>query len=431
MNGGLRPTLTDAWLGDGATRASRTWHRLGRALRRAPRTLRYYHRVDDPRSWLLATRLAPFVDAYGLAIEIEVVPSPAAEVDPEPELRTRFDVADTRRFAEAYGLAFPEPGCEPVAARVRIANALALAPRPAREKLDRLARISALLLARDGDALARMADETGTTRGQDVRPSLESAYVRLRKHGHYLGAVVEYEGELYEGVERLGHLERRLVAEGLPDQVLALELPLPPLPLDPTPVEVELFFSYRSPYSYLGLERIVALASAYGIQLVLRPVLPLVMRGVEVPTDKLRYLVRDAKREADRLGIPFGKIADPVGSAVERCLAIHVRLARAGDPLPFARAATAAIWSRGVDLAADAGLFEVASSVGLEADFVRAALADDSWREEVERNREAMYEASLWGVPTFRVGGFATWGQDRLRFVLDEVARHRSGTRRS
>jgi len=425
MSGGIKTVLAEAMLGDGARRASRSFHKIGRTLRRAPRTIRYYHRVDDPRSWLLATLLGPFVDAYGLAIEVEVVPEPAAEVDPEPQLRAKFDVIDTRRLAASFGVAFPEPGSEPVAARTRLANSLALAPRPGREKLERIAKISELLLAGNGTALARMADETGTTRGQDLRPALEAAYTRLRKHGHYTSAVVEYEGELYAGVERLAHLERRLVGEGLEDRQLSPTLALPAACPSAEPIDVEVFFSYRSPYSYLGVERAHAIASDYALRLVLRPVLPMVMRGLAVPTHKRRYIVRDAKREADAHGIAFGRIKDPIGPGVERSLALHVHAEREGKALEFARAAMAAVWSQGVDLATDEGLASVAKSVGFDAAFVTAALADESWRDVVEGHREAMYEAGLWGVPTFRIGEFATWGQDRLPLIAAEARRIR------
>ena len=42
------------------------------------------------------------------------------------------------------------------------------------------------------------------------------------------------------------------------------------------------------------------------IPLVLRPIAPMVARGLPVPQVKRLYIVRDAKRCADRLGIPFG-----------------------------------------------------------------------------------------------------------------------------
>ena len=46
------------------------------------------------------------------------------------------------------------------------------------------------------------------------------------------------------------------------------------------------------------------------------------MRGQPLPLAKRLYILRDAKREADRLGLPFGKIHDPLGEGVWRCLTI-------------------------------------------------------------------------------------------------------------
>lgn len=422
----LRANLVDVWLGDGSRGVTRGLRALGRRIRRAPRTIRYYHRVDDPRSWLLAKVLGPFVDAYGLALEIVIVPTPSADVDPEPELRAKFDVEDTRRLARAFGLAFPEPGLEPVAARVRMANAVALLERPVRERLELLAQVSELLLGRAGDALATLADERGAFKGQDVRAALERGYASLRKRGFYTSAAVEYEGEFYPGVERLAHLEERLVAEGLPDAGLAPRLPVPePKANLGALVDVEVFFSFRSPYSYVGVERIAALAESHGLRLVLRPVLPMVMRGLAVPRQKRLYIVRDAKREARRYDIPFGKIVDPVGAGAERCLAVACLAAHEGKDLAFSLAALRAIWSRGVDVATDAGLREVAAEAGLDAAFVDRALADVRWKDVVEKNRETMYELEAWGVPTFRIGELVTWGQDRLPLVLDAAERLR------
>lgn len=425
MKASLRSLVVETYLAEKTSNAARGLRRFGRVLARRPRTLRYYHRVDDPRSWLMARMLGRFVDAYGLALEVEVVPEPAAEVDPEPQLRARFDLEDTRRLARAFGLAFPEPGTGAVLSRVRMANAIALRACAPRERLELLADLSELLLSGRGDAIAKLADSEGVLSGQDLRPALEAAYRRLRAHGHFTSAVVEYEGETYAGVERLHHLERRLVQEGLPDQAIAPRLRVP-VPRAAAPeVEIEVFFSYRSPYSYLAIEQLSELRGPHGLRLRLRPVLPMVMRGLAVPRDKRLYIARDAKREAALRGIPFGRLVDPVGVGVERCLAVHVLAASRGLELEFARAALRGIWSRGVDVATDEGLLEVATEAGLEPEAVSAALADPSFRSIAEQNREDMYEAGFWGVPTMRVGSFATWGQDRIPLVLEaaEAAR--------
>ena len=42
------------------------------------------------------------------------------------------------------------------------------------------------------------------------------------------------------------------------------------------------------------------------------------------------------------------------------------------------------------------------------------ALADSSWESWVETHRNELTNQGLWGVPSFRLGGFSTWGQDRF-----------------
>jgi 2-hydroxychromene-2-carboxylate isomerase len=44
---------------------------------------------------------------------------------------------------------------------------------------------------------------------------------------------------------------------------------------------------------------------------------------------------------------------------------------------------------------------------------VLAAMEDESWRQEVEENRESMFDSGSWGVPTIRLGDYVVWGQDR------------------
>ena len=65
--------------------------------------------------------------------------------------------------------------------------------------------------------------------------------------------------------------------------------------------------------------------------------------------------------------------------------------------------------------------------VGLSWEDAREHLDSDAWRPEIEANREAMSDAGLWGVPSFRLSGpegspdLCAWGQDRLWLVEEEI----------
>ena len=61
----------------------------------------------------------------------------------------------------------------------------------------------------------------------------------------------------------------------------------------------------------------------------------------------------------------------------------------------------------------------VVQRAGLDWGAVQA-MADDGWRTRAEQNRAALLGLGLWGVPCFRFGSLAFWGQDRIR-DLDEV----------
>lgn len=421
----IRGAAIAAYLGRGP-RIVRRWHRVKRAVTRRPRVVTLYHQVDDPYSHLLVQALRPVVARCDVQLRPVLVPPPAADADPEPAKRLAFALRDARELAEHLSVDFPAGAVAPPADRTRRVNAVLLAERPAAEWLEVAVRLGDALWRDDGDALAAMVRQYGTVPGQAVRPTLEANYQALRKAGHYMGAMLHYEGEWYWGIDRLPYLVARLVAEGAAEvfePVTERGVSVPAAPVVDGRVPVEVFFSFRSPYSYLAIERLRQLRDTLPMDLVLRPVLPMVTRGLTVPRDKVLYITRDAKREADRLGIPFGRICDPLGEGVARCIAVFCRVHQARGARvahDFAAAAFAGIWSRAVDVATDAGLRQVATEAGVE-DCVQAALADEPWRATVEDNRLALSELGLWGVPSFRLGSWSTWGQDRLWMVERRV----------
>ena len=183
--------------------------------------------------------------------------------------------------------------------------------------------------------------------------------------------------------------------------------------------ELDVYYSFRSPYSYLALHRLAErYADAPGVQLVLKPMLPMVTRGLSVPELKKLYIVRDAYREAQLHGVPFGRIFDPLGEGVERCL----RLFEVTPPerrLAMSLAAFRAIWAEAEDLTQEAGFGRLVAAAGLDEATGRRALGpeSDAWRERAEANRAELHQLGLWGVPSFRVGDRSSWGQDRLDLV--------------
>jgi 2-hydroxychromene-2-carboxylate isomerase len=186
---------------------------------------------------------------------------------------------------------------------------------------------------------------------------------------------------------------------------------------------VEFFFSFRSPYSYLAVSRAFALPDRYEVELRYRGVIPMAMRGQAVPRAKQLHTLRDAKREAVRLGLPFGRIHDPLGEGALRCLLIAEHAVRAGREREFVVGASRAIWAEAADVARDRPLRAICEAAGLDWDDCTTALADPAERARVDANTAALAELGHWGVPLFVVGDELFWGQDRIE-DLETCLRH-------
>ena len=119
---------------------------------------------------------------------------------------------------------------------------------------------------------------------------------------------------------------------------------------------LDFFASLRSPYTAIAFSRVYDLARRSGVELVLRPVLPMVMRGLPVPMEKRLYIVLDTKREAERAGVAFGRVCDPVGRPVERGYSLFPWARERGRAEEFLHGFARAAFAEGIDMGTDAGL---------------------------------------------------------------------------
>jgi len=363
--------------------AQRHLKSLARRLSGKTATVHYFHQFDDPYSELAASQLNRLRNHYSIDIECHAVPPPDRSAAPEAEALRDWSRRDAANLAKRLGIAPPGDGA---------------APRG---------------LSADADALER------------------GRALRARK-GHYLGAMFYFEGEWYWGVDRLHYLESRLIKAGLtstsqtpspltPPELRFISVDRSTLTARPAPT-VEFFCSLRSPYTWLAVDRVRRLAKHYGVALELKFVLPMVMRGLPIPAAKRFYILADAKREAARLGLPFGDVADPLGRPAERGLAVLHQAIQRGVGEEFLESFLRGVFAEGIDAGSARGLEHLAQRAGLDHSAVITSLADESWRTIAERHRNELFSTRLWGVPSFRVSGLpAYWGQDRLWCLEDDL----------
>ncbi len=197
--------------------------------------------------------------------------------------------------------------------------------------------------------------------------------------------------------------------------------------------QVEIFWSFRSPYSYLATPRLRALSAVYDIPFVMRPVYPIAVRipGFFKSVNPLwpGYLMHDVPRLGAFLGVPVGRPdPDPIvmdmatGEVDAEQPYIH-RLTRLGvlashtpQALDFFYEVSTVIWS-GEQTWTDATV--LADAVGRAGFDLEAMDRDIEAREaeledEISRNETDQRAAGHWGVPLMVFNGEPFFGQDRI-----------------
>jgi len=379
--------------------------------------------IDDPYSYLLSHYLPSLAEHYDIDLRVFLSQALGDEFQPAPALQAAYAVDDCARLASELGVPFLDKGSlPPTEHRASLSDAVASQRGDELFTTELFAALAAYWRG-DGAAVASMCGVPGAK--GCARGVVADSQKILRRLGHYSSAMLHYAGEWYWGVDRLHYLTGRLTALGVAKgdaanpklasvkQAMQYSLPVrPPTAARELPA-IEYFHSPRSPYCYLALKRLFAVADAFGVAVKIRPVLPLVMRGMKVPASKLRYIADDTHREARRLDIPFGKLADPVGAGTERFMAVFSYAQGEHRERDFVINAGVGIWSQAIDLATDQGMRKITGRCGLFWPDVEAVMRSDDWRPEIEANRESMMSSGSWGVPTIRIGDFVVWGQDR------------------
>jgi 2-hydroxychromene-2-carboxylate isomerase len=198
----------------------------------------------------------------------------------------------------------------------------------------------------------------------------------------------------------------------------------------------ELYFSFRSPYSYLAVGRYRAMTEKYDLDIALRPVWPLAIREPDFfernHPNWLGYTMRDMLRVAQFHDIPFGAPRpDPIVQdvATRRIAADqpHIRrvtrmgqaAARRGSGLPFAHEAGQLIWGGQENWHEGDHLGGALARAGLDPTEIEREVAaqPDALDAEIAANQDALEAAGHWGVPTLVFDGEPFFGQDRIEMV--------------
>lgn len=215
---------------------------------------------------------------------------------------------------------------------------------------------------------------------------------------------------------------------------------------------IDYYWSYRSHYCYLSVDRLIEIGRQYPVSIRLRPVYPLLIRMPDffanIPRsgpDRWAYVKRDTERIAERLGIPFGwPDPDPVvvdmatlsvadeQPYIHRLTRLGIEAARQGRGLEFTAAVSRLIfggesgWERGT------ALRDAVATSGLDLDDMdrRIEANRDECDAEITANEAALAAAGHWGTPTLVFRGEPFFGQDRVEDFKWRLEQQGLGRRR-
>jgi len=196
--------------------------------------------------------------------------------------------------------------------------------------------------------------------------------------------------------------------------------------------QIDYYFATISPWTYLGHDRLVAIARKHGATIAVKPVnfgdvfpasggLPLSKRAPQ----RQAYRLVELKRWREFLGMPLN--LQPKYFPANGDLAAYWVLAAAEKDAALALALYGAIgkalWVEERDIADAATLAGVAKSVGQDAEGLGArAQAPEISARYAELTKEAI-ERGVFGAPSYVLDGEIFWGQDRLDFLDRKLAK--------
>ena len=205
---------------------------------------------------------------------------------------------------------------------------------------------------------------------------------------------------------------------------------------------VDVYWSFRSPYSYLATPGMRKFRDGYNVEVNLRPVMPIAIRAPEMlfkPENANRtiYILTDWARRAEFLGMPNAwPSPDPIVQNFEtmeiaeeqpyiyRLTSLGVEAQRRGKGVDFAAEVSSLIfggtegWDQGDHLA------KAAERAGLDLAEMDSAIEGGDHLEEVTTNQASLDAAGGWGVPSFVFESELFFGQDRIDTLCWRMDQH-------
>ena len=406
-----------------------------------PHTVFYFHSLSDPYAHLTIQVIKKLISNFNIVLEIFFISEPSENFTPEKTMYRKHCLKDSKEIAPFYGLIFEAKEFylkENEKLAYKILDHFSDINQD--DYIDLIFKVSSLLwdnnIAGLNAIISNLSDKERELLSKKNIDINIKGNKKIQSLEYYFSASFHYEGENYWGIDRLGYLEERLVELGLKKNnshknvVKKLEkskFDSNQIIKKDNSLILEFFPSLNSPYTYISFKRVERLIDNYPIKLLTKPVLPMLMRNMKIPTHKGKYILSDSAREGRKYGSIIKDIYSPIGSPANKAYSLFPIIDSYGLGFRYLEELTKASFFYGINIGNEEFLEKLSKDLGLPWDKIRVELNTDNWRSILEKNLKDMYSGNSWGVPSFKLTNFDNsnpyyqWGQDRIWLIENEI----------
>ena len=186
--------------------------------------------------------------------------------------------------------------------------------------------------------------------------------------------------------------------------------------------QVDFYFDFSSPYSYLAAESIDDLARRHGHTVNWIPMMLGVIfksTGSAPLTDqhpwRASYSVMDFKRSAEMANLPFRYPSRfPQASHHASRVLLWLQQTAPAKAQPFALAVFRNLFVHDGDIQDPDNLAAIGRTLDIDEAALRASIQDPAIKQRLAQNNESAVSRQVFGAPTFFEGSEQFWGHDRM-----------------
>ena len=394
-----------------------------------PHEVLYFHKVDDPYSHLTIQYIEKLKSSFDIILKPVLVGDEDPKSIHEPSLYSVYCLEDAKRIAPFYGIELSADSY-PKSDLIDRANSI-LSVVEDKDFSEVGSIVSDALWHENETVLNELAEKYNATEDA-VKTKIELGNKLRNDKGYYFGSAFYYEKELYWSVDRIHHLEDRLTELGIKKELInepicAPEITAPSILRSDRSVQLSYYPSLNSPYTYVSAKRVRELREDYPINLITKPVLPMLMRNMTIPAFKGKYIISDAAREGRKNDYAMGKIYSPIGKPARRAYSLFPIVDEAGKGFEYIDDLLYASFHEGINIGEEDYLKSLIDKLELNWSEIKKSLGTKQWKKVLDDNLKDMYEGNCWGVPSFKItdsdgsNPYYVWGQDRMWLLKEEI----------